>query len=477
MESFLSFRDPSGGLFKIDDRLFRLITDKGFEETKDIFNSEILKQLEKQNKFISAKQLKLDEVQKLLSQKISDNLEIKMVLEHEKLFFPSYPYEWSSFMLYDAAKLTLEIASKLLEEGRGIKDATPYNILFSGPNPIFIDFTSIEKRNLLDPIWLAYSQFMRMFLLPLLLNKYKKMPLSDIFINRLDGIDIEETKNYLGWNKLFSLKALSLVYIPYLLSKKKNRESYYKKHLLKNKDISKFILKSLYNRACKTLKKLSPQKPKKSVWMDYMDTKSHYSDDLFSLKQQFVLDVLEKIKPKTVLDIGCNTGHFSVLSADKGAKVVALDYDRASIDLLYLRAKKENKDILPLVANICRPTPSIGWNNQECVSLLKRSEKKFDLVLMLAVIHHMIVSERIPLSEIASIISKITKRYLILEFVKKEDMMFKVLVRGRDHLYEHINLDNFKKIFSRYFKIKIERPLQNSNRVMFLLEKINNVSF
>src|SRR5690349_129632 len=90
-----------------------------------------------------------------------------MILEHERIPFPSYPYEWAAPMLHAAGRLTLDLAASLAKEGMGLKDATPYNILFRGPQPVFVDLLSIERRDPRDAIWLPYAQFVRMFLSPL----------------------------------------------------------------------------------------------------------------------------------------------------------------------------------------------------------------------------------------------------------------------------------------------------------------------
>ena len=469
--SFLSFRDPSGGLFQKNEKLFRYIRAEYAEDTLDIFNSETIKNWTDQGKFVSAKKISREDLKDILSQNSFSLADVDLVLEHEKVFFPSYPYEWSSFMLYDAGRFTLDLASSLLKEGRGLKDATPYNILFDGCNPVFIDLTSVEKREEKDPIWLAYAQFLKMFFMPLLLNKYANVPLSDIFLSRLDGIELEEAMGYISSFKLFKPFVFFSLFLPYMLSRKKSTRGLYKSHLMKNPEMAKYVLNSFFKSNEKKLKKVKPHLKKKSLWLDYMQTNTHYSGEIFALKETFIKEVLLECNPNSVLDIGCNTGHFSLLCAKENKKVVAIDLDRASIDALYVKAKKEKKDILPLVGNVCRPTPALGWNNKETKSFLERAHNKFDLVLMLAVIHHMLITERVPLFEIASLASNLTRRFLVVEFVEKNDPMFQLLVRGRDDLYNHLTLDNFKKAFSDRFVIRKEKRLKDSHRILFLLEK------
>jgi hypothetical protein len=79
------------------------------------------------------------------------------ILEHSKVDFPSFPYEWPPEMLHAAGVLTLELAQAALDDGMGLKDASPYNV-FQGPNPVFVDVLSFERRDPRDFTWLAYGQ-------------------------------------------------------------------------------------------------------------------------------------------------------------------------------------------------------------------------------------------------------------------------------------------------------------------------------
>src|ERR1019366_3194276 len=129
------------------------------------------------------------------------------------------------------------------------------------------------------------------------------------------------------------------------------------------------------------------------------------------------------------------TGHFSMMAARSGASVVALDYDPAVVGSVWRRASAEKLDILPLVVNLTRPTPAVGWRNGEWPSFLERAKGGFDAVFLLAVIHHMLVTERVPLAEIVDLAAELTTGYVVVEFVSPGDSMFRVLVRGRDELY------------------------------------------
>jgi SAM-dependent methyltransferase len=199
--------------------------------------------------------------------------------------------------------------------------------------------------------------------------------------------------------------------------------------------------------------------------------KNRYTEDYVPEKEAFVQMAIAEWKPRMVLDVGCNTGHFSMLAANNGANVIAIDYDPVVAGQVWRRAHAEKLNILPLVVDLTRPTPSIGWRNEECSSFLDRARGNFDMVFMLAVIHHMLVSERIPLSQILQLASELTTNLLIVEFVAPEDPMFRLLTRGRDHLHEDITVQNFETTSRRFFQIARSARLGQSDRWIYLLRK------
>jgi hypothetical protein len=152
------------------------------------------------------------------------NIRGEAILEHERIPFPSFPYEWAPEMLHAAAMLTLELALDLLPEALGLKDATPYNVLFRGPQPVFIDILSFERRDPADPTWLPYAQFIRTFLLPLLANRYFGFALDQLLFTRRDGLEPEEVYRWLGPLERVRPPFLSLVSMPLWLSSHHNRD-------------------------------------------------------------------------------------------------------------------------------------------------------------------------------------------------------------------------------------------------------------
>jgi 2-polyprenyl-3-methyl-5-hydroxy-6-metoxy-1,4-benzoquinol methylase len=265
---------------------------------------------------------------------------------------------------------------------------------------------------------------------------------------------------------------LSLVSIPAWLSRgaKPDDGKIYQPHLLANPEKARFILESLLRRREKNLDSLEPPARRDSAWSDYMDGHS-YSNPAFAAKEKFVAECLAEFKPARVLDAGANTGHFSALASLAGAEVVAVDSDAVCVGQIWHRARKEKLNILPLVVNQARPSPALGWRNAECASFLERATGNFDCVLMLALIHHLLVTERVPLAEILRLAADLTTSWLVIEFVEPQDEMFRRLTRGRDSLHAGLDAVAFERACAVYFEIVRSLSLPGTKRRMYCLKR------
>jgi SAM-dependent methyltransferase len=395
------------------------------------------------------------------------------LLEHERIAFPAFPYEWPPEMLAAAGELTIDLAAALAKENLGLKDATPFNVLFRGPQPVFVDVLSIEKRDPLDPIWLARAQFIRTFLLPLAAARYFGIPLAQTLANR-DGIEPDAFYKMLTRAQRFLPRYLGLVSMPVWLGARQKADdpSIYKPQRVSDPEKCAFILERNFTSLRKSLAKVGPEAKRATMWTEYMgDKASSYTRDQFVAKEKFVGDAIREAAPKRALDVGANTGHFSAMAARAGASVVAIDYDEAVAGAIWRRAREEKLDILPLVVNLAQPTPATGWRNRECPSFLERASGHFDLVMMLAVVHHMLATERVPLDEILAVASELTTDWAIIEFVAPVDPMFRGLSRGRDELYAYLTPELFERTARERFDIVRQRKFEGSERTMYILRK------
>lgn len=397
----------------------------------------------------------------------------EIVVEHQRVEFPSFPYEWSPEMLYAAGLLTLDLAQELLRDGLGLKDATPYNVLFRGPQPVFVDVLSFERRDPSDPTWLPYAQFVRTFLLPLLANRHFGIGLDQILTTRRDGLEPEEVYRWASpWQRLHP-GFLSLVTLPTWLGRRRAAESgeIYRKTRLDNPEKARFILESIITGLRRALKRAEPRPGKTSAWSAYMLSNNNYSSDHFAAKDRFVASALDEFSPRRVLDVGCNTGHFSFLAARAGASVVALDYDPVVLGSVWREARAKNLNVLPLAVNLTRPTPGTGWRNRESSSFLDRARGRFDAVLMLAVIHHMLVTERVPLPDILDLAADLTTDLLLIEFIAPQDSMFQRLTRGREELHSGLTHEVFENVCRQRFDTVRVQHVESSHRWLYVLRK------
>lgn len=389
-----------------------------------------------------------------------------LTLQHPRIPFASYPWEWSPAMWLSAAELTLELCTRLLAEGYILKDATPLNILFRGNCPVFVDILSIAPADLTQPIWYAYAQFVRTFLLPLLAHTQLAWPL-EASLTRRDGYQPEEVYPALSWKKRLRQPARSAVTLPTLFAKHKPIAT--RPMTERDPELVRHILLKTLGNLGNQIRKVTPTN-RTSQWTDYTTTATHYTPGEHDRKRDFVTAALAHATPQRVLDIGCNTGVYSRLAASTGASVVAIDTDLHTIDKLYsqLRADPATQplDILPLHIDLAYPSPSTGWRNRESASFLGRATGHFDTVLMLAILHHLLIASHIPLESVAALAADLTTHHLILEWVPPSDPMFHQLLHGRDSTFSHITEPAFRHAFARHFTTHREETLENG-RILF----------
>jgi SAM-dependent methyltransferase len=375
-------------------------------------------------------------------------------------------------MLLAAGRLTLRLARRLLEAGLGLKDASAYNVLFRWQRPLFVDVLSVERRSPGDCRWLPYAQFQRHFTLPLLVSRHHGVGLAHAFLGRPDGLEPEAVYALARPIRRLLPPFLGLVTLPTWLGRRRGGHdpAVYEQRREVHPDKARFILASLLRHLERQLEAAAPPGARASAWTAYMETKS-YSDQGFLAKDAFVREALAEGRPERVLDIGCNTGHFSIAAARGGAQVVAIDPDPAVVGRLYADAVSAGLQVLPLVVDLARPSPALGWRNEERDSFLDRARGRFDMVLALAVLHHLLVSDRIPLDDVLALLAELTRHHAVVEFVSAEDPMFRRLSRGRDHLFSDLNREAFEAACGRHFRTLRSAGPIDGTRWLYLLGK------
>ncbi len=392
-------------------------------------------------------------------------------LEHPRISFISYAWEWCPAQLRAAAELTLDLCRDAIAAGYILKDAIPANVLFEGTRPVFVDVLSFEKRESGCPLWLAQGQFVRSFLLPLLAQRHLGWPLAATQLRR-DGYEPGALYAALSWLQRLRPGLLSTITLPTWLEANPNRpraNSRLAKPMRQRPEIATAVLLDNLARLRRRVQRAAPPLPP-SQWSDYTTSAHHYSAADHAAKQAFVARALSEARPQNVLDLGANTGTYSGLAAAHGARVVAIDREPTAVEQLWRNAQTEGWNVLPLAADIARPTPALGWNNTETFSLLERLEGKFDLVLLLALMHHLLLTDQIPLEQIAQLTARLTRKHALVEWIPQRDPQFQFLLRGRDALYRHLDLDGMRTAFNPTFRVAAQCELANG-RTLVLFEK------
>lgn len=460
----LSFRDPAGSVLSDGRRILRTVHADQAPAAVEFLQSASARALMEGGVLVRTWPALPEE-----SADLPSEADGAVVLAHERVPFPSYPHEWSAGMLAAAGHLTLDLADRLLPQGLGLKDATPYNVLFRGPSPVFVDVLSVERRDPRDSTWLPYAQFSRTFLLPLLAARDYHLSPTHTFTLRRDGLEPEEVYALASPLRRLHPAYLGLVTLPVLLGRGQDGSAHASRRT-DSPEKARFVLGALLDHARRALRKVTPDPQRTSAWSDYMATHS-YGDTAFAAKERFVRAALAQARPGAVLDVGCNTGHFALLAAELGARVVAVDRDPVVIDVLHRVAGERRADVLPLVVDISRPTPGVGWRNGECPGFLDRARGGFDAVLLLALVHHLMVSERVPLEEIAALAAELTRGIAIVEYIGPADPMFRRLLRGRDALFADFTVAQFEAAFGRHFDLVEGEPVPGTDRKLYVARK------
>lgn len=448
-----SFRDPSGQVFSVGDKVLREISYSYRENYDMLMGSGLYKELVEKKLLVPHKEIR---------KKIKGNEDVYKVISPEVIRFISYPYEWSFGQLKVAAILTLQIQNIALKHGMVLKDASAYNVQFLGPKPVFIDSLSFRKY---DPeeTWIAYRQFCRHFLAPLALMSFIDTKMGKLLSNYIDGIPLDLVSKLLPKKSRLKFGLLTHIHLNALSMKvfagkaeSKSRKKLSKEGLVNLVNSLKATVENLEVRALKT------------EWSDYYQD-TNYKKASFLKKQQIVAKFVGKVKPKMAVDLGANTGVFSQIAAKSGAYTISSDIDSIAVAKNFDSLSKQEEKILPLVLDLTNPSAGIGWRNLERKSFLERCGSN-DLVLALALIHHLAIVNNLPFEYIADMFKALGK-YLIVEFVPKKDSQVVRLLSQREDIFKEYNQRNFEEVFGRYFEVLDKKLIPGTKRSLYLMKR------
>jgi ribosomal protein L11 methylase PrmA len=450
-----SFRDPSGFLFVRGGVLFRQVNQRYAGDYSRLMQSGLYERLVKSGLLIP--HMETDE-----PMAAEDRGGFK-VIRPERVPFISYPYEWCFSQLKDAALATLSIQKRALKAGMSLKDASAYNIQFVRGRPVLIDTLSFETYREGKP-WDAYRQFCQHFLAPLALMSQVDVRLVQLLRVHIDGIPLDLASHLLPLRTRLDFGLLTHIHLH------ARAQAHYAGVEVQNSargSVSRNAFLGLIESLVTTVKKLT-WKPAGTEWGNYYDI-TNYSDSAFQQKKHILSRWVGALKPGLVWDLGANNGVFSRIASEAGAGyIISSDVDPAAVEQNYLQVKAAKEEsLLPLLLDLTNPSPAQGWDNREREAFGERGPA--GLALALALVHHMAISNNVPLRHLADFLARNAK-HLVIEFVPKQDSQVQKLLASRADIFPDYTLAGFEAAFSSCFKVLEKIPLAESDRVLYLME-------
>ena len=450
-----SFRDPSGFLFSRDHLLYRQINQGYATEYDHLMESGLYDKLVKARQLIPHTEVDIPPAEPEVAFK---------VIRPEKICFISYPYEWSFSQLRDAALATLSIQKRALKFGMSLKDASAYNIQFHNGKAIQIDTLSFEIFKEGQP-WVAYKQFCQHFLAPLALMAKTDIRLNQLMRVYIDGVPLNLASRLLPFSTRLSFGLLTHIHLHARAQERFSEKAV--DHSQPKNEMSKLSLLGLLDSLASTIRKLKWE-PAGTEWGNYYEI-TNYTDSAFEHKKNILSGWINRVKPRSVWDLGANNGTFTRLASEQGIPSIAFDIDPAAVEQNYRQVRRnKEQNILPLIQDLTNPSPSIGWRNCERDSLLERAPA--DMVFALALIHHLAISNNVPMLQLANFFHEIGK-WLIIEFVPKSDSQVQKILASRLDIFDNYTLEGFERAFGSYFVIHEKVKLREAERYLYLMER------
>ena len=450
-----SFRDPDSRVFYAGDAVYRALSTEGLDDYRALQEAGLL-----EDPRIVATDL-VHDAPELGARLVK---ETAGVLRHERIPFVSYPYEWTFSMLKDAALLQLDLLLAALERDLVLKDSTPYNVQFRGVRALFVDVGSFERLRPGEP-WAGYRQFCMLYLYPLLLQALKGVRFQPWLRGSLEGITATEMRGLMSARDRFRRGLPTHVFLHARLERRYADRGGEVREDLRRAGFRKALIVANVRKLRALVQRLHWDPPA-GVWTAY-GARNSYSDADVARKEDFVRDAARACSPRLVWDIGANNGRYSRLAAEHAGTVVAIDADQGPLELLYRELRDEGDErILPLTIDLADPSPGLGWRGLERGALAVRGRP--DLVLALALVHHLTISANVPVREVVDWLAGLGSA-LVVEFPTREDpMVKKLLAPKREGLHPDYELGHFERCLAEAFTVDRSERLGSGTRVLFL---------
>ncbi len=453
-----SFRDPSGFLFRGPDGVLYRQVNRSYEADFEAFKSiGLYDVLVKSDLLVPHEEVSLD---------LRLNDDAVAIIRPNEISFIAYPYEWCFAQLKDAALLTLDIQKQALNKGMVLKDASAYNVQFRGSRPVFIDTLSFERYTPGSP-WVAYKQFCQHFLAPIALMTMVDHRLRTLLRSHIDGIPLDLASHLLPTRSRLKPGLLMHIHL-HARTIQQNTATPESKSTDSSGKLSKHGLLGIVDSLESTIRSLT-MSHEKSEWFGYADS-APYAEEAERQKKHIIEDFVGQTKPVTVWDLGANTGRYTEIATEAGAKYgVAMEFDHSCVNAAYVNWNAKGvTNRIPICMDLTNPSPSLGWAHTERDSVVGRGPA--DMVMALALIHHICISNNVPLSDFAAFIASVG-RHAIVEFVGKEDPMVEFLLSSREDVFPTYTKEGFEAAFSERFTIVESLNCGEAHRTIYLLKR------
>jgi len=454
-----SFRDPASTVAYLDGRVLRGLTKEGAEDFGALSAASFFEPAMTEGRLVRTTEVPLED----LPQSVRGDAWV-LALEHERIPFVTYPYEWTFSMLKDAALVHLDLLLAALGADLTMKDGYAYNLAFVGARPVFIDVGSFERVRPGEP-WAGYRQFCQTILYPLLLQAHKDIRFQPWLRGQVQGIQPQElARLFSGTDRLRSgvLKHVTLhgaMDQRYSGSRAQDTQKE-----LKAAGFSTELQKATVAAIRKLVSKLEWSRSA-SEWKDYQHT-STYTDTERQLKAAFVERALEGRGTRLLFDLGGNDGTYSRVAARHADYVVCADGDDLCLDGLYRALKHEgNAQILPAYLDLSDPSPALGWRGRERAGFFDRARP--DAVLALALLHHLAITGNVPLAELVDWLHGLGAR-LVVEFVDPTDPMADRLLANKPAgMHGDYRREVFERLLEARFDVVEREEFPSGTRTLY----------
>lgn len=442
-----SFRDPASRVVLGDQVVTRLLDERGRADWRALSRSRLFAAAVDDGRLIAATEI--------------DTAEAMGALEHPRLPFVSYPFEWTFSMLRDAALLQLDLMTAALAEGLILKDATPYNIQFPAGRPQFIDVGSFERYRPGDP-WIGYRQFCRQFLYPLMMRAWVGIPFQPWLRGDSEGPTASQM-----WQMIPAVRKTfpaAILHVGLQARAEAAMKGEAVRRSLAEAGFSADLIVANVRRLVRLVESLEWDHDDET-WSRYHGY-DHVARDRDS-KSAFLAAAMDEVAPRTVVDLGANDGHFSRVAVQKGAVAIAVDGDEAVLDRLY-HSLPDGLEIVCVLTDLSNPSPSQGFAGVERPALFDRAHP--DLVIAYGLIHHLIYTASVPPVTVIEWLASFGCS-VVVEFVAPDDPMVERLTANKrpEELHADRTREDFERLASQWFTVVAEADMPGGTRRVYHL--------